>query len=124
MRRVGLLIIALAAASGALLSAHLKVDRTLPATGGTIATAPKQLQVWFTEMPTLAVSALVLEGPSGKAELGKLALGKINNEPDKSIVADVVSALAPGKYKVSWRTSGADGHMLTGTFEFTLKALH
>ena len=121
MRRLPLLVLVLTTAAGAALSAHLKVHKTMPATGGVMAAAPKQIQVWFTEPPTLAVSAIVLEGASGKVELGKLALGRINNETDKSIVCDIVGTLAPGKYTVSWRTSGADGHMLTGSFEFAVK---
>lgn len=117
-----LLVAVLVLASTAVLSAHLKVDKTLPPTGATVTTAPTQIQVWFSQAPTVAVSGLSLEGPSGKVELGKVTAGMAKGEPDNSLVASVVGMVAPGKYTVTWKTSGADGHMLTGTFEFTFKS--
>ena len=101
---------------------HLRVEKTTPVEGATITVAPKQIQVWFSEAPTLVVSSITVTGPSGKVELGKLALGKNSDAPDNSVVAGVRGALSPGKYIVSWRTSGKDGHMLAGTYEFTLKS--
>ncbi len=107
--------------AGVTLSAfHLRVEKTLPVEGATITVAPKQIRVWFSEAPTLVVSAITVTGPSGKVELGKLALGRNGDTQDNSFVADVKGELSPGKYTVSWRTSGKDGHILTGTFEFTL----
>lgn len=101
---------------------HLRVEKTTPVEGATITVAPKQIQIWFSEAPTLVVSSITVTGPSGKVELGKLALGKNGDTPDNSVVADVKGTPSPGKYTVSWRTSGKDGHVLTGTFEFTLKS--
>lgn len=118
-RRVALPLAVLILASAVVLSAHLKVDKTLPPTGATVTTAPTQIQVWFSQTPTVAVSGLSLEGPSGKVELGKVTAGMADGKADNSVVASVVGVVAPGKYTVSWKTSGADGHMLTGTFEFT-----
>lgn len=100
---------------------HLKMDKASPAEGATITAAPAQIRIWFTEAPTLVVSSVVVTGPSGKIELGKLALGKTGDQPDRSIVAEVKGTLSPGKHVVSWKTSGNDGHMLSGSFEFTLK---
>lgn len=108
--------------AGVTLSAfHFRVEKTMPLEGATITVAPKQIQIWFSEAPTLVVSSLTVTGPSGKVELGKLAAGRNSDGPDNSIVADVKGVLAPGNYTVAWRASGRDGHMLTGTFEFTLK---
>ena len=67
------------------------------------------------------MSALALEGPSGKVELGKVAAGMAEGKADNSVVAPVVGTVTPGVYTVNWRTSGADGHILTGTFAFTIK---
>jgi len=107
--------------SVAALSAHLKVDKTFPATGETVASAPTQIQVWFSQAPTVAVSGLALEGAAGKVELGKVTAGMVEGKADNSLVAPVVGTVAPGTYTVSWKTSGTDGHILTGTFEFTFK---
>lgn len=108
-------------ASSAVAFAHLKVDKTFPVTGATVTTAPTQIQVWFSQAPTVAVSGLTLEGPSGKVELGKVTAGMADGKTDHSVVAHIVGPVAPGAYTVNWRTSGADGHILTGTFEFTFK---
>ncbi|MSO48354.1 MAG: copper resistance protein CopC [Acidobacteria bacterium] len=108
-------------ASAAVAFAHLKVDKTFPVSGATVTTAPTQIQVWFSQAPTVAVSGLTLEGPSGKVELGKVIAGMADGKADNSLVAFVVGTVASGAYTVSWKTSGADGHILTGTFEFTFK---
>jgi len=101
---------------------HLRVEKTSPNEGATITVAPAQIQIWFSEPPTLAVSGITVTGPSGKVALAKLALGKSGDVPDHSVVADVTGALSPGKYTVAWKTSGKDGHMLTGTYEFAVKS--
>jgi len=101
------------------LSAHLKVEKTFPVTDATVTTAPERIQVWFSQSPTIAVSALTLEGPSGSVELGKVAAGNADGKPDRSLVAAVVGRLVPGKYVATWKTSGSDGHIQTETFEFT-----
>jgi methionine-rich copper-binding protein CopC len=120
--RVFLLVGALLASTVVALSAHLKVEKTFPESGATIEATPKELRVWFSQSPTLPVSGLALEGPNGKVELGKVAAGQTDGKADRSVMAAITGTLAPGKYTASWKTSGSDGHILTGTFEFTLKA--
>lgn len=121
MRRLTLPVLALVLSLAAVtLSAHLSVSKTFPAAGTTISESPQRLQVWFTQSPTVAVSGLALEGPKGKVEVGKVAAGQADGKPDRSLVAPVVGELEPGKYIASWKTSGNDGHILNGTFEFTV----
>jgi methionine-rich copper-binding protein CopC len=119
--RMFVLVGVLLASAVVALSAHLKVEKTLPESGATITAAPKELRVWFSQNPTLPVSSLTLEGPNGKVEMGKVAAGQTDGKADRSVVAAIVGTLTPGKYTASWKTSGSDGHILTGTFEFTLK---
>jgi methionine-rich copper-binding protein CopC len=119
--RVSLLVGVLLAGTVVAVSAHLKVEKTFPESGATIELAPKELRVWFSQSPTLPVSGLALEGPGGKVEVGKVAAGQTDGKADHSLVAAISGTLAPGKYTASWKTSGSDGHILTGTFEFTLK---
>jgi methionine-rich copper-binding protein CopC len=121
--RVLPLVVVLLAVAVASLSAHLKVERTSPAADTTIETAPTQVQVWFSQSPTLPVSGLSLEGPQGVVELGKVAAGQKDGKPDRSLVASITGPLVPGRYTATWKTSGSDGHIQTGTFEFTLKSV-
>jgi len=109
-------------ASAAVIAAHMNLDKTFPADKATVTSAPTQVQLWFSAAPTLAVSNITLTGPSGKVALGKLALGKSGDTPDHSLVADITGTLTAGKHTVAWRTSGNDGHILTGSFEFTFKS--
>lgn len=103
------------------LSAHLKVEKTVPETGAVIESAPKELRVWFSQSPTVPVSSLALAGPDGAITLGKVAAGQTDGKPDRSLVAPVTGTMPAGKYTATWKTSGGDGHIQTGTFEFTLK---
>ncbi|MGE3274908.1 MAG: copper resistance protein CopC [Vicinamibacterales bacterium] len=103
-------------AAGAVLSAHLAMTKSLPAKDATVQ-SPTRIQVWFTQEPSLALSALSVEGASGKATLGAIAAGEEN-----SLVADVSGTLAPGAYTITWQTAGHDGHVLKGSIPFTVAA--
>jgi hypothetical protein len=97
------------------LSAHTKAVKTLPAADATVA-APTTVQVWFNETPDVKVSKLTLEGPSGAVKLGAVKAAAEN-----SIAAAVEGAVADGKHTVSWQTAGKDGHVIKGTFAFTVR---
>lgn len=114
------LVIAIVAA-GVAVSAHLKVEKAVPEADAVVTTAPATLQVWFSQTPTIAVSVLTLEGPEGKVVVGKAAAGVQDGKPDRSIVAPITGTLVAGKYTVTWKTSGPDGHIQTDTFAFTFK---
>lgn len=119
---LGLAVAGLVVGLSTVVLAHLKVEKTLPETDSVVTQAPGEIRVWFSQAPSLPVSALALEGPSGRIELGKVVAGTQPDQPDKtdqSITAPVKGPMAPGKYTASWKTSGADGHILTGTFAFT-----
>lgn len=107
--------------AGVALSAHLKVEKTFPESDATVSSVPDRLQVWFSQAPTVPVSSLSLEGPNGKVAVGKATAGKADGKTDRSIVAPITGTLSAGKYTVTWKTSGTDGHILTGTFDFIVK---
>lgn len=107
--------------SGVALSAHLKVEKTFPESDATVTSAPDRLQVWFSQAPTVPVSSFTLEGPDGKVTVGKATAGKVDGKLDRSLVAPITGAVTAGKYTVTWKTSGSDGHIQTGTFDFLVK---
>ena len=49
----------------ALLSAHLKVIRSVPAANAALDSSPTRLQIWFNQEPLLPMSAVALTGPAG-----------------------------------------------------------
>lgn len=96
--------------------AHTKLEKSEPADGATLATAPTMVQLFFNEKPDLKVSKVEVSGPSGKVELGPA-----HSMADKDIMAAIKGSLGNGKYTVSWQTAGKDGHVRKGTFSFTVQ---
>lgn len=112
---VGLAILALVVPLATFLQAHMKIEKTQPADGSTIAAAPASVQLFVTEKPDLKVTKIALSGPSGKVELGPAhAMG------EKTIMAAITGKMVDGKYSVDWQTAGDDGHVQKGAFTFTL----
>jgi len=98
------------------LSAHLAVVKTSPGKDQTLDRPPPQVQVWFNQPPSERVSRLELHGPDGEVALAEL---RVNRE-DRSISAAVTGAPGAGRYEVRWRTAGNDGHVMRGTFAFSI----
>jgi methionine-rich copper-binding protein CopC len=100
----------------AALQAHTKLEKSEPADGATLSSAPAAVQLFFNETPDLKVSKVELAGPSGKVELGPA-----HSMADKDIMAAIKSPLGNGKYTVSWQAAGKDGHVQKGTISFTVQ---
>lgn len=97
---------------------HLSVTKSSPAANQVLEASPKQLQIWFSQVPAAGISQLTLEGPDKKA----VAVGKTVIDKDaKSLSVDVPTALAGDAYVITWRTAGDDGHPQNGTIAFSIK---
>lgn len=94
---------------------HMRLTKSHPAADTMVTESPSIVQAWYSQQPELAVSRLSLRGEGGAVELAEIRSGG-----DSSLVASVRQTLAPGRYTVSWRTAADDGHVLRGTFEFTV----
>lgn len=114
-----LILAAALAMSASLAHAHAHVVSAKPAVNGQAAGSPKEVRIKFNEAPTVAFSQVTVTGPNGKAvKTGKPAA----NPSDKTeLVVGVGETLAPGAYKVEWKTSGADTHKVGGSYTFTVK---
>lgn len=97
------------------LMAHAKLEKTMPADKATIAKAPAEISVTFSEAPDAAVSKLSIKGPTDKVSLVK------THVMGKQLMASVQGEMTDGLYTVSWQTAGDDGHAQKGDFTFTLK---
>jgi len=67
-----------------------------------------------------------LKGPSvrltaARNEAVKLGKLSVDTAPLAPAIVAVPNTLAPGKYLVTWRAAGDDGHPSTGKFSFTMK---
>lgn len=105
--------------SGVTLSAHLTVVKTAPVADSTISTSPERLAVWFSQVPSSRLSRLELRGPNPEdlVPLEKV----IVDDQDRSVSVRLSRALTPGTYTVAWRTAGDDGHVMRGTFTFSVR---
>jgi len=111
-------VAAIALACATAVSAHMKFEKAVPASGSTVSAPPSEVQVWFSEAPDAAVSKLTLTGPAGPIELTGLHV------MDKMSLMAMVShadKMSDGRYTVAWQSAGDDGHVQKGDFAFTLK---
>jgi len=95
--------------------AHAEFVTSDPAPGATLATAPTQVRIVFTQAISRS-STIVVTGPSGEVVSGPtMVSGNVAITP--------IQATAPGVYQVQWaNTSLEDGHERSGSFQFTLVA--
>lgn len=102
---------------GAALSAHMKLEKTVPAGDSTVTASPSSVQVWFSEAPDAKVSKVTITGPSGPVKItGMHVMDKT------SLMAMVGAPMADGRYTVAWQAAGDDGHVQKGEFVFNVKA--
>lgn len=117
IRTLVLASLGLAAASPAFAHAHLK--SAIPASGSTVATAPTELDLVFSEGLNLKFTGVKVSGPAKAAvATGEAALGA---GTDTTLVVPVSVTLAPGSYTVAWHALSTDGHKTNGTYTFTVK---
>jgi copper transport protein len=98
--------------------AHVRLDASTPTRDAVLTATPPRLQLHFTAHIEQRYTQLELTGPDQKL----VPLGTITfvAGSDREFFADVPPLATPGVYTVRWRTAGADGHPLEGTFAFTL----
>jgi len=113
----GLAVLALVGlASPAFAHAHLKA--ATPAAGGSVATAPSELDLDFSEDLNLKFSGVAVKRADGASvETGAASLAKDNTR----LVVPLKAPLAPGVYAVEWHALSADGHKTKGSYHFTVE---
>ena len=102
-------------ASPAFAHAHLKA--ATPAAGGSVASAPSELDLDFSEDLNLKFSGVTVKGPDGAVETGAASLAKDNTR----LVVPLKTPLAAGAYTVDWHALSADGHKTKGSYSFTVE---
>ena len=95
--------------------AHTHLDHSSPAGGSTVATAPEQVVLWFTETLEPAFSTIEVRDTEGVA----VHAGKATVDPANRMQMRVpLKPLTPGTYKVIWRVLSVDTHREQGNFTF------
>src|SRR5687768_3030088 len=92
---------------------HFGLSRSVPAADASV-TSPSEVRLWFTEAAQENSVGVRLVNAGGTAlETPPVA----RDEQDARVYALAVPRpLAAGRYTVSWRGIGADGHVVQGNF--------
>jgi methionine-rich copper-binding protein CopC len=95
--------------------AHAHLDHAQPAVGGTVATAPKEVVLWFSEKLEPAFSSIEVRDAKGTAVNAGKAMLDSSNQTQLRVS---LKPLSPGTYKVIWRVLSVDTHRTQGDFTF------
>ncbi len=98
-----------------LLLAHAIVVRTSPPQGGTAAGNIGKVDVWYDAGIRDSLAALaVVSGGGERVDKRDAAIDRA----DPAHVSVNVNPLTPGKYTVRYRALSADGHLVSGAWDF------
>ena len=114
MRRTalaGFFLLVLCLATGEA-TAHTVLDRAEPRVGNTVATAPREVTLWFTQKLEAAFSTITVTNAAGQ----RIDTGKTRVSGNQMSVS--LGSGGPGTYHVSWRVLSADAHRTEGSFTF------
>ncbi|MFF8833927.1 copper resistance CopC/CopD family protein [Streptomyces sp. NPDC015130] len=124
---VARLLILAAALLGTLLagaapaSAHAALTASDPRDGAVVATAPKEVNLTFSEQVAMSADSIRVLDPAGR----RADTGEMRDLCSGSVVRYGVglrAGLPDGTYTVAWQTVSADSHPIAGAFTFSIGA--
>jgi methionine-rich copper-binding protein CopC len=92
--------------------AHAFLDRAEPRVGNTVATAPREVTLWFTQKLEPAFSTITVTNAAGQ----RVDTGKARVSGSQMTVS--LRSGGPGTYHVTWRVLSVDTHTTDGSFSF------
>jgi methionine-rich copper-binding protein CopC len=95
--------------------AHAELKQAAPAVDSTMAAAPTEVTLNFSERLEPAFSAVIVRNATGK-RVDK-ADGHID-KADRTVMRTSLQPLSPGVYIVEWRALSSDTHRTEGAFVF------
>jgi methionine-rich copper-binding protein CopC len=93
-------------------SAHALLDHAEPRVGNTVATAPHEVTLWFTQKLEPAFSTITVTNSSGQ----RVDTGKTRVSGEQMSVS--LRAGGTGTYHVKWHVLSPDTHATDGSFTF------
>ncbi len=97
-------------------SAHARLEKTSPADGASLTAAPPEIMLRFNEVVNGDLSEVTVK--TGSTDVAK---GSVDVEGD-SLYQPLDSDMPEGDYTVTYKVVSADGHPVSGTFDFTYTA--
>jgi copper transport protein len=101
-------------------AAHSALLRTEPKDGATLAAAPNEIRIWFSEPLKIGLSTFQVRDASGK-QVDRGDLRADQKEP-ALVHLSLAPHLGPGTYKVTWTAVAQDLHPGKGSFSFRVVA--
>jgi LPXTG-motif cell wall-anchored protein len=115
-----LVLLTLGIANAARVAAHADYESSIPKAGETVATAPGQVKIVFTEELKAEGNTIRVKDATGMvADQGNTTLDR-SDANRKTVIVSLKSGLANGSYTVDWKNAGADGHTEEGSFTFVI----
>jgi methionine-rich copper-binding protein CopC len=110
--RILMVSLLLAALGKVAVHAHAFLDHASPLVGSTVASAPREVSLSFTQNLEAAFSSVEVTGPNG----ARVDAGKAQISGNTMRVA--LKAVGPGTYHVRWHALSVDTHKTEGSFTF------
>ena len=93
-------------------AAHAMLERAEPRVGNTVAMAPRDVTLWFTQKLEAAFSTISVTDPAGQ----RIDTGKARVSGNQMSI--VIRAGGAGTYRVNWQVLSVDTHRTDGSFTF------
>jgi putative copper export protein/methionine-rich copper-binding protein CopC len=98
--------------------AHVRLEAATPGAGDELAAPPATLRLLFSGFIERRYTSVTLSAPDGE-RVGTGAVVFVAGS-DREFTVSLPPLTVPGVYTVAWRTAGADGHVLEGSYSFAL----
>jgi methionine-rich copper-binding protein CopC len=98
---------------------HAIMVKSQPEENVTLSSSPKQIDVWFNDKVGNEYKALAVIDSSGNRVDNKDVQQELM---DASHIYCTTPTLSPGTYTIRYRVVSIDTHIVTGKFQFTIKA--
>ena len=112
--RVFILSLLLMAFGGVAAQAHAMLDHANPSVGSTVASAPHEVALTFTQNLESSFSSVQVTDSNG----ARVDQGKAQISGNSMRVG--LKSLSPGTYRVRWHALSVDTHKTEGSFTFTV----
>ncbi|MFF3774688.1 copper resistance protein CopC [Streptomyces sp. NPDC002232] len=102
-------------------SAHAALTGSDPKDGAVVATAPKEVNLTFSEQVAMSADAIRVLDPAGR----RADTGEIRDLCSGSVVrygVELRAGLPDGTYTVAWQAVSSDSHPVAGAFTFSIGA--
>jgi methionine-rich copper-binding protein CopC len=112
--RIILIALLSAALSNAVAQAHAFLEHASPLVGSTVASAPREVSLTFSQNLEAAFSSVQVTDANG----ARVDQGKAQVSGNTMRVG--LKSLSPGSYRVRWQALSVDTHKTEGSFTFSV----